>query len=104
MALLVMDYATKEDHDWTKCWKYMALLMQIGLETWITKFLQVGMCLTCLEEKSSWMRKIQFVVALSTTKVEYMVATPARKEALWLQIFCSGIGLVKQVVRIYCDS
>jgi hypothetical protein len=52
----------------------------------------------------SWMRKRQSVVALSTTKVEYMAATHARKEAVWLQILCSGIGLVQQAVRIDCDS
>jgi hypothetical protein len=33
-------------------------------------------------------------VALSTIEVEYMVATHASKEAVWLQRLCSGIGLV----------
>ena len=32
----------------------------------------------------SWMRKRQAVVALSTTEAEYMAATHARKEAMWL--------------------
>jgi phosphoribosyl-AMP cyclohydrolase len=52
----------------------------------------------------SWMRKRQVVVALSTTEVEYMAATHASKEAVWLQRLCSGIGLVQQAVRIDCDS
>jgi hypothetical protein len=52
----------------------------------------------------NWVRKRQVVVALSTIEVEYMETTHASKEAVWLQIFCSGIGLVQQVVRIYCDS
>jgi hypothetical protein len=52
----------------------------------------------------SWMSKRQDVVALSTTETEYMEATHARKEAVWLQILCSGIGLVQQVVRLDCDS
>jgi hypothetical protein len=43
-------------------------------------------------------------VALSTTEAEYMVATHASKEAVWLQRFCSGIGLVQQAVRLDCDS
>jgi hypothetical protein len=43
-------------------------------------------------------------VALSTTEDEYMAVTHASKEAIWLQILCSGIGLVNQVVRIECDS
>jgi hypothetical protein len=45
----------------------------------------------------SWMRKRQVVVALSTTKVEYMAATHASKEVVWLQILCSGIGLVQKL-------
>jgi hypothetical protein len=52
----------------------------------------------------SWMRKRQSIVALSTIEVEYMEATHARKEAVWLQILCLGIGLVQQYVRIDCDS
>ena len=50
------------------------------------------------------MSKKQVVVALSTTEDEYMVATHASKEEVWLQILCSGIGLVQQVVRLYCGS
>ena len=52
----------------------------------------------------SWMSKRQFVVALSTTEVEYMEATHVNKEAVWLQRLCSGIGLVQQAIRIECDS
>jgi hypothetical protein len=52
----------------------------------------------------SWMRKRQVVVALSTTESEYMAATHASKEEVWLQILCSDIGLVQQVIRIECDS
>jgi hypothetical protein len=50
------------------------------------------------------MSKRQVVVALSTTEVEYMAATHASKEAIWLQRLCSGIGLVQQAVRLDCDS
>eukprot|EP00253_Pinus_taeda_P003858 PITA_03858 len=42
----------------------------------------------------SWMSKKQSVVALSTTEAEYMVATHASKEAVWLQRLCSSMGLV----------
>ena len=52
----------------------------------------------------SWMRKRQVVVVLSTTEAEYMAATHARKEVVWLQTLCSGIGLVQKDVRIDCDS
>jgi hypothetical protein len=50
------------------------------------------------------MRKKHVVVALSTTEVEYMVSTHASKEAVWLHRLCSGIGLVKQAMRLACDS
>eukprot|EP00253_Pinus_taeda_P029487 PITA_29487 len=35
----------------------------------------------------SWVSKIQSVVALSTTEAEYVVATEASKEMIWLQRF-----------------
>ena len=52
----------------------------------------------------SWMSKKQSVVALSTTKAEYMAATHASKEVVWLQILCSSMGLVQEAIRIDCDS
>ena len=52
----------------------------------------------------NWMSKVQSVVALSTTKVEYMVATHASKEEIWLQRLCSSMGLVQQAIRIDYDS
>jgi len=42
----------------------------------------------------SWMSKKQSIVALSTTEAEYMAATHASKEAVWLQRLCSSMGLV----------
>jgi hypothetical protein len=52
----------------------------------------------------SCMSKRQAVVALSTTEVEYMATTHARKEIIWLQRLFSSIGLVQQAVRLDCDS
>ena len=43
-------------------------------------------------------------MALSTTEVEYMEDNHASKEAVWLKRLCSGIGLVQQEMRLYCDS
>eukprot|EP00253_Pinus_taeda_P021085 PITA_21085 len=51
-----------------------------------------------------WMSKKQSVVALSTTEAEYMAATHASKEAVWLQRLCSSMGLVQGAIRIDCDS
>eukprot|EP00253_Pinus_taeda_P023234 PITA_23234 len=52
----------------------------------------------------SWMSKKQSVVALSTTEAEYMAATHASKEAVWLQRLWSSMGLVQGAIRIDCDS
>eukprot|EP00253_Pinus_taeda_P030255 PITA_30255 len=52
----------------------------------------------------SWMSKKQSVVALSTTEVEYMAATHASKDAVWLQRVCLSMGLVQGAIRIDCDS
>jgi hypothetical protein len=52
----------------------------------------------------NWMRKRLYVVALSIIEVEYMEATHARKEELWLQRLYLGIGLAQQTVSIYYDS
>jgi hypothetical protein len=99
-----MDYATKEDQDWTEWWTYMALLMQTGLGDLDHRRSTSGYVFNLFGGAISWMRKSQAVVALSTTEVEYMEATHASKEAVWLQILCSGIGLVQQAVRLDCDS
>ena len=52
----------------------------------------------------SWMSKKQFVVALSTIEAEYMATTHASKEAVWLQILCSSMGLVQGAIRIDYDN
>eukprot|EP00253_Pinus_taeda_P031041 PITA_31041 len=52
----------------------------------------------------SWMSKKQSVEALSTIEEEYMVATHARKEAVWLQRLCSSMGLVQGAISIDCDN
>eukprot|EP00253_Pinus_taeda_P030930 PITA_30930 len=52
----------------------------------------------------SWMSKKQYIVARSTTGVEYMAATHASKEAVWLQRLCSSMGLVQGAIRIEYDS
>ena len=52
----------------------------------------------------SWMSRKQFVVALSSTKVEYIATTHASKEAVWLQRLCTEIRFEQQVVRLECDS
>ena len=50
------------------------------------------------------MSKKEAVVALSTIDDEYMAATHASKEVVWLQRLCSKLGFKQEVVRIDCDS
>jgi hypothetical protein len=43
-----------------------------------------GMFLVYMETTVSWISKLQKVVALSPTEAEYVVATEASKEMIWL--------------------
>ena len=52
----------------------------------------------------SWISKIQKVVALSTTEEEYVVATEASKEMIWLQRFMEELGKKQENSKLYCDS
>ena len=44
------------------------------------------------------------MVSLSTTEIEYIETTHARKGVVWLQQLCIEIGFDQQVVRLACDS
>ncbi|KAM2033899.1 hypothetical protein ACFX1T_015715 [Malus domestica] len=52
----------------------------------------------------SWQSKLQKCVALSTTEAEYIAATEACKELLWLKRFLQELGLKQSDYGIYCDS
>ena len=52
----------------------------------------------------SWVSKIQSVVALSTTEVEYVAATEASKEMIWLQRFMDELGKNHDMGMLYSDS
>ena len=43
-------------------------------------------------------------MALSTTEAEYIVATGAMKEVLWLQGLVKELGVLNSVVEIFSDS
>src|SRR5713101_6860279 len=51
----------------------------------------------------SWISKLQLVVALSTTEVEYVAATEASKEMIWLQRFMEELGKKQDHSRLYSD-
>ena len=52
----------------------------------------------------SWLSKLQTVIALSTTEAEYMAATQACKEAIWIQRLIEELGHKQQKISVYCDS
>jgi hypothetical protein len=52
----------------------------------------------------SWISKLQKVVALSTIEAEYVVATEASKEMIWLQRFMEELGKKQENSRLYYDS
>ena len=52
----------------------------------------------------SWVSKIQSVVALSTREAEYVAATEASKEIIWLQRFMGELGKKHDMGTLYSDS
>jgi hypothetical protein len=51
-----------------------------------------------------WISKLQKFFSLSTIEVEYVVATEASKEMIWLQRFMEELGKKKENNRLYFDS
>ena len=49
----------------------------------------------------SWISKLQKVVALSTMEAEYVAATKASKEIIWLHRFMEELGKKKENRRLY---
>ena len=52
----------------------------------------------------SWLSKLQTVVDLSTTEAEYMEATQACKEAIWIQRLLEELGYKQPKIIVYCDN
>ena len=53
----------------------------------------------------SWSSKKQEIISLSTTEAEYVAATHATKEALWLRNFIGQVfGDVLDPTTLYCDN
>ena len=52
----------------------------------------------------SWISKLQTVVALSTTEAEYMAATQACKEAIWIKRLMDELGHKQEKIVLFCDS
>jgi hypothetical protein len=56
------------------------------------------------EGAMSWVSKLQTVVALSTTEAEYMAATQAYKEAIWMKKLMEELRHKQEKIPLYCDS
>lgn len=52
----------------------------------------------------SWESRLQKCIALSSTEAEYIAATEACKEILWLQKFLQELGMKQDRYNLYCDS
>ena len=52
----------------------------------------------------SWISMMQRSTALSTIEAEYVAATEACKEALWLSRLVGDLGSIKDVPLLHCDS
>lgn len=52
----------------------------------------------------SQVSKLQKIVALSTIEAEYIAATEACKEMLWIQQFLGELGIKQHKYVLYCDS
>jgi hypothetical protein len=52
----------------------------------------------------NWILNLKKVVSLSTTEAEYVAATEASKETIWLQRFMEELGKKKENNRLYCGS
>ena len=52
----------------------------------------------------AWRSRLQECVALSTTEAEYVAASEACKEAVWLSRLASDMGIPQHVPKLLCDS
>ncbi|KAH9669389.1 Integrase catalytic domain-containing protein [Citrus sinensis] len=52
----------------------------------------------------SWRLILQSTIALSTTEAEYMAATEAVKEAIWLKGLLGDLGVIHENIAVFCDN
>eukprot|EP00253_Pinus_taeda_P028880 PITA_28880 len=50
-----------------------------------------------------WMSKLQNIVALPTTDAEYIAASHACKEAIWLKGLFGEFGRLQDNIKLFCD-
>ncbi|KAH9782717.1 Integrase catalytic domain-containing protein [Citrus sinensis] len=52
----------------------------------------------------SWRSILQSTIALSTTEAEYMAATEAVKETIWLKGLLGDLGVIQENIAVFCDN
>ncbi|GJU60716.1 hypothetical protein Tco_1238482 [Tanacetum coccineum] len=52
----------------------------------------------------SWVSKLQLVLAMSNTEVEYVVAAQSNKEAVWLKMLLEELGHKQENITLFCDN
>ena len=55
----------------------------------------------------SWRSSKQDTIDDSTKEVEYITASEAAKEAVWIKKFITGLGIIPSIsnpVNLYCDN
>ncbi|KAL9225966.1 hypothetical protein vseg_001835 [Gypsophila vaccaria] len=68
---------------------------------------QSGFVFTLNGAAVSWKSSKQSVIADSTTESEYIAASEAAKEAIWMRNFLQGLTVVpsvKEPITLYCDN
>eukprot|EP00253_Pinus_taeda_P032818 PITA_32818 len=73
---------------------------------WVLRYLRStsDRCIVFNGGAISWMSKLQETVALSTTEAEYIAASDASKEAIWLKGLLDENGRKQEKVDVLCDS
>ncbi|MCO5575677.1 hypothetical protein L7F22_029481 [Adiantum nelumboides] len=74
------------------------------MSTWHNVHVTNGYVYTLAGDASSWCSRLQKIVALSTTEAEYISATEASKEAIWLGRLVRDFGLPTYAPVLGCDS
>ena len=68
---------------------------------------QSGYVFTLNDRAVSWKSSKQETNADSTTELEYIAASEAAKEAVWIKKFITELGVVPNIVHpilLYCDN
>ncbi|PKI39326.1 hypothetical protein CRG98_040283 [Punica granatum] len=66
-----------------------------------------GYIFTCNGGAVSWKSSKQEATVDSTTEVEYIVASDATKEAIWIRKFVTELGVIPSIsspIELYCDN